>query len=263
MHIPEYDITGRKMLLIGASRGVGQGIAEVLAEAGAEVAIASVNIANARAAAQRICAAGGKAVAYAVDASRCDDVERLSREVLDSFGPLDALVNCVGDSVNKPLVPLPGKSTQGTTEQDWRFIVDVNLTSAFAACRAFGPHFLQRRRGSVINISSSIAAYRSNATRVAYLAAKGGVISLTEALAVEWGAFQVRVNSIAPGSFPDVAQLDPEIVRQRNDYAAANVPLGRTGQLREVGLLALYLASDASAFVTGQTWVIDGGAGLM
>ena len=148
------------------------------------------------------------------------------------------------------------------TEQDWRTILDVNLTQAFAACRAFGPHFLQRRRGSVINISTSIAAFRAGGMRTAYIAAKGGLNSFTEALALEWAPFQVRVNTIAPGSFPDQAQQTPEQFRQVCARAAARVPLGRHGSLREAGLLALYLASDASAFVTGQTWCIDGGAGI-
>jgi NAD(P)-dependent dehydrogenase (short-subunit alcohol dehydrogenase family) len=262
MNIPEYDITGRKVLLVGGSRGIGRGIAEVLAEAGAEVAIASLNLKSASAAASEIVALGGKAAGYAVDATNCADMERLARELQGSLGLLDVLVNCVGDSIAKPVVSRPGKTEEGMTEQDWRTIVDVNLTQVFAGCKAFGPHFLQRRRGSVINVSTSIAAFRGGGNRSAYIAAKGGVISFTEALALEWAPFQVRVNSIAPGSFPDQSQQTPEQYSQVCARAAAQVPLGRAGRLREAGLLALYLASDASAFVTGQTWCLDGGAGI-
>jgi NAD(P)-dependent dehydrogenase (short-subunit alcohol dehydrogenase family) len=139
--------------------------------------------------------------------------------------------------------------------------MDVNLTQAFTGCKAFGPYFLQQRRGSIINISG-VAAFRAGATRSAYCAAKAGVVSFTEVMALEWAPFQVRVNSIAPGSFPDPAQRMPEELSRRDAQAASRVPLGRIGRLREVGLLALYLASDASAFVTGQTWSIDGGAGI-
>ena len=260
--IPEYDIAGRKVLLVGASRGIGKGIALVLAEAGAEVAIASLNHKNASAAASEIIALGGKAAAYAADATRCADMERLAKEIQDSFGSIDVLVNCVGDAISRPLVRRPGQTEEGMTEQDWHAILEVNLTQVFAGCRAFGPHFLQRRRGSVINVSTSIAAFRAGGNRSAYIAAKGGVISFTEALALEWAPFQVRVNSIAPGSFPDQTQQTPEQFSQVCARAAAQVPLGRAGRLREAGLLALYLASDASAFVTGQTWCIDGGAGI-
>jgi NAD(P)-dependent dehydrogenase (short-subunit alcohol dehydrogenase family) len=260
--LPEYDIAGRKALLVGASRGVGKGIAMVLAEAGAEVAIASLNPDNAGAAAKEILALGGKAAGFGVDATSCADMQRLAQEMQDSFGLIDVLVNCVGDSITRPLVPRPGHAEDGMTEQDWRTILDVNLTQVFAGCKAFGPHFLRRRRGSVINISTSIAAFRNVAGRAAYIAAKGGVISFTEALALEWAPFQVRVNSIAPGSFPDETQQTPEQFKQVCTRAAAQVPLGRAGRLREAGLLALYLASDASAFVTGQTWCIDGGAGI-
>jgi NAD(P)-dependent dehydrogenase (short-subunit alcohol dehydrogenase family) len=262
MKIPEYDITGRKVLLIGAARGIGRGIATVLAEAGANIAIASLNIASTTAAVKEIQSAGGKAVAYAADATRYADMERLASEVLSSFGPIEVLVNCVGDAIGKPLVPRPGKAESGMTETEWRFIMDVNLTQAFTGCKAFGAHFLQQRRGSVINISG-LAALRAAAMRSAYAAAKAGVVSLTETMALEWAPYNVRVNSIAPGFFPDPAQMTPDDFKQRDAQAISRgVPLGRVGRLREVGLLALYLASDASTYVTGQTWSIDGGASI-
>lgn len=261
MAIAEYDLAGRKVLLVGGSRGIGKGIALVLAEAGAELAIASLNLKSASAAAREIAALGGKAVAYAADATKCADMERLSREVDGSFGSIDVLVNCVGDSISKPVVCLPGKTEEGMTEQDWHSILDVNLTQVFTGCKAFGPRFLRQRRGSVINISASPSARRTGAMRCAYAAAKAGVISFTEALALEWAPFHVRVNSIAPGSFPDQTQLTPEQL-SRGNARWSQVPLGRAGRLREVGLLALYLACDASDFVTGQTWCIDGGDGI-
>lgn len=258
MSIAEYDVSGRKVLLIGAARGIGKGIALVLAEAGAEVAVASLNIDSAAAAVAEIVSAGGKAKAYAADATKSADMDRLAGDVLDTFGPVDVLVTCVGDAIGKPVVPRPGQTEQGMSEADWRFIVDVNLTQAFTGCKAFGRHFLQRQRGAVINISG-IAAFRAAAARSAYAAAKAGVVSFTEALALEWAPYRVRVNSIAPGLFPDPAQMSPEDFAQRDTQAASRVPLARVGRLREVGLLALYLASDASAYVTGQTWCIDGG----
>jgi len=261
MNIPEYDVTGRKVLLIGAARGIGKGIAAVLAEAGADVAIASLNIESASAAVKEILSTGGKAVAYAADATQYGDMERLAAEVLASFGPIDVLVNCVGDAIPKPLVPRPGQAESGMTESEWRFIMDVNLTQAFTGCKAFGAHFLQQRRGSIINISG-IAAVRAAAMRAAYSAAKAGVVSFTEVMALEWAPFRVRVNCIAPGSFPDPAQMTPDKFRERDAQAESKVPLGRVGRLREVGLLALYLASEASAYVTGQTWSIDGGASI-
>ncbi|MBI4313011.1 MAG: SDR family oxidoreductase [Chloroflexi bacterium] len=261
MPIPEYDIAGRKVLLVGAARGIGKGIALVLAEAGAEVAIASLNLKSATAAATEILSFGGKASAFAADATKTADMQLLAQKVADSFGPIDVLVNCVGDAIGKPVAVRPGQNEQAMTEQEWRFILDVNLTQAFTGCKAFGPHFMNRRSGSVINVSG-IAAFRAGAARSAYAAAKAGVVQFTEAIALEWAPYGVRVNSIAPGSFPDPAQIPPDDFRQRETQAAGRVPLGRVGQLREVGLLALYLASDASSYVTGQTWCIDGGVSI-
>ena len=261
MTIAEFDLTGRKILLVGASRGIGLGIAEVLAESGAEVAIASLNIKSATAAAGKIKSAGGKAVAFAADATKYADMERLAVDVRNAFGPIDVLVNCVGDSIGKPLVPRPGQNEQGMSDEDWRFILDVNLTQAYAGCKAFGPHFLERQRGVVINVSG-IAAFRVSPQRSAYAAAKAGVTSFTQSMAMEWAPFHVRVNAIAPGLFPDPAQMSAENFAKRIEQARSRVPLGRLGRMREVGLLALYLASDASEYVTGQTWCIDGGVSV-
>ena len=258
--IPEYDLEGRKVLLVGAGRGIGKGIALVLAEAGADIAVTGLTPTGVTAVAESARALGRQGLAFTADATRASDMDRLAGQVLDQFGPLDVLVNCVGDAITKPVVALPGGASHGMSEEEWHFILDVNLTQAFAGCRAFGPHLLERGRGSVINISS-FAAFRAAASRSAYDAAKAGLTQFTQALALEWAAYGVRVNSIAPGSFPDPEQMPPEEYRQREE-AGRGVPLGRVGRLREVGLLAVYLASDASAYVTGQTWCIDGGASI-
>ena len=257
----EFDISGQRILLVGASRGIGKGIARVLAEAGAEVAIASLNLASAEKAAADIRASGGKASAFAADATKAGDMERLAAEVLGRWGGIDCLVNCVGDSIGKPVVARPGKNEIGMSEADWHDIVDINLTQAFAGCKAFGPQFLKQGHGSVINISG-IAAIRPAPERAAYGAAKAALTAFTRATALEWAPWQVRVNAIAPGLFPDAEQITPEALQQRQAAAATRVPLGRVGQTREVGLMALYLASPASAYVTGQTFSIDGGSSI-
>jgi 3-oxoacyl-[acyl-carrier protein] reductase len=156
---------------------------------------------------------------------------------------------------------LPGTATPGMTEDEWRFIVDINLTEAFQGCRALGPHFLARRQGAVVNISGW-ASFRGRAGSAAYDAAKAGVMRFTESLAQEWAPFGVRVNAVAPGSFPDPEQMSAETYQQREAAAAKSVPLGRVGRLKEVGYLAVFLASPAAAYVTGQTWAVDGGVSI-
>src|SRR5436190_884434 len=148
------------------------------------------------------------------------------------------------------------------TEQNWHTVIDLNLTQAFVGCHVFGPHLLGKRGGCVINVSS-FAAIRPSAQMTAYAAAKAGLTRFTESLALEWAPRGVRVNAIAPGSFPDREQLSEEQWRQRQASGTAAIPLGRFGLPREVGLLAVYLSSEAASYVTGQTIAIDGGRTLV
>jgi NAD(P)-dependent dehydrogenase (short-subunit alcohol dehydrogenase family) len=169
------------------------------------------------------------------------------------------LINNLGDAIRKPLVPLPGSPGQGpTTDEEWRFVIDVNLTEAFMGCRAIGPHFLSRRSGKVINVSG-FAARKGSPEMLVYATAKAGLARLTQTLALEWAPYGINVNSIAPGVFPDPETGDPDQVDASRDRAKSTVPLGRVGELREVGLLALYLSSAASDYMTGETIYLDGG----
>jgi NAD(P)-dependent dehydrogenase (short-subunit alcohol dehydrogenase family) len=261
MSIPEFDITGQKVLIVGGGRGIGKGIALAFAEAGADVAVSALTPTGVNKVAEGVRALGRNALALTGDATKAADMDRVARQVLEGFGHLDTLVTCVGDSIRKPVVQLPGTSVAGMTEDEWRFIVDINLTEAFQGCRALGPHFLERRQGSVVNISGW-ASFRGRAGSAAYDAAKAGVMRFTESLAQEWAPFGVRVNAVAPGSFPDPEQMSAEAYQQRDAAAAKTVPLGRVGRLREVGYLAVFLASPAAAYVTGQTWAVDGGVSI-
>ena len=157
------------------------------------------------------------------------------KKTLAEFGHVDILVTCVGDSIRKPVVHLPGSDTPGMTEEEWNHVVNINLTEAFQGCRALGHHLLERRQGCVINVSGW-ASFRGRALSTAYDASKAGVMRFTESLAQEWAPYGIRVNAIAPGSFPDPDQMTAETYQARDEAAKGTVPLGRVGCLKEPGL---------------------------
>ena len=258
----EFDVTGKVVFVTGAGRGIGKGIAQVLAEAGADVALNALTTRYVNDTAAEIAKSSGRRVVPVIaDVTKPDTAKRAVNEVLATFGRIDVLINALGDSIRKPLVQLPGSDVPGVTDDELRFILDVNLTEALLCTRAVGPHMLARGSGKVINIASWTAASGGKEI-VIYTAAKTALAGFTRAQALEWAPHGVQVNCIAPGMFPDVVTSGEERVRQTEQRAATTVPLGRAGRLREVGYLALYLASAASDYMTGQTIVLDGGLGL-
>ena len=260
----EFDITGKVVFITGSGRGIGKGIAQVLAEAGADVGINALTPKYVVGTAAEIAAASGRRVVPIVaDVTKPDEVRRAVDQVLATFGRIDILVNALGDSIRKPLVTLPDDNAgaPGVSDEELRFIMDINVTEALLCTRAVGPHMLARRSGKVINIASW-TAHQGGRDMVIYTTAKTALAGFTRAQALEWAPYGVHVNCIAPGIFPDVVTSGEERVRQSMERTRTTVPLGRPGRLREVGLLALYLASGASDYMTGQTIPLDGGLGL-
>lgn len=262
MSLPQFDITGKKVLITGAGRGIGKGIALVMAEAGADVAVTALSEANALRVAEEVRARGVKGYGWAADATRLAEMEALAQRVLEAMGGIDVLINGVGDAIPGSISSLPEGGRRVLSEADWHKIIDLNLTQAFTGCQVFGPQLLRKPGSCVINISS-FAAVRPEASMAAYAAAKAGLSRLTESLALEWAPFGVRVNAIAPGVFPDPEQLTPEQLREREARGGPGIPLGRLGRLAEVGHAAVFLASEAAAYITGQTLCVDGGRTLL
>jgi NAD(P)-dependent dehydrogenase (short-subunit alcohol dehydrogenase family) len=260
--IADFDLTGTKVLVTGAGRGIGKGIALAMAEAGADVGVTALGQPNATRVAEEISALGRRGIGWAADGTHVDSMQVIADDVLSQLGGLDVLINCIGDAIRGAVAPGTDGAQRIMTESDWHAIVDVNLTQAFVGCHVFGPHLLAKRSGSVINVSS-FAAIRPAAQTTAYAAAKAGLTRFTESLALEWAPHGVRVNAIAPGTFPDPEQVAPEDLRRRNEQAAPTVPLGRLGLPREVGLLAVFLSSSAASYITGQSIAIDGGRTLL
>lgn len=255
---PEYSVQDKTVIITGAARGIGKGITRVLSEAGARVMVTALTDRYLGPLAEEMARAGHPIETITADATRSDDWKRTVDAALERWGHVDVLINCLGDAIRKPLVPLPGSDGDELTDDEWRLVMDVNLTEAMLGCRAVGPHFMERRGGKVINISS-FAGRRGSPSMLAYSVAKAGLIRLTQTLALEWAPYGVRVNCIAPGQFPDPETGDPERVAASRERARSAVPLGRVGHPREVGLLALYLASEASDYMTGETLYLDGG----
>ena len=260
----EYDITGKVVFITGAGRGIGKGIAQVLAEAGADIALNALTPRYVEGAAAEIAKASGRRVIPLIgDVTKADDVQRAVDTILKALGRIDVLINNLGDAIRKPLVALPGRPDAATalTDEELKFVMDVNLTEAILCTRAVGPHMLERRAGKVINISS-FSAGKGGGDMVVYTIGKTALVGFTRAQAIEWAPYNVQVNAIGPGYFPDPVTAGEEGARRAADRAAHMVPLGRAGRLREVGFLALYLASAASDYMTGQTIFLDGGLSL-
>jgi len=245
-----FRLDGQTAVVVGGAGGLGAAMARGLAGAGAAVAVADANAAQAKVVADAIAGTAGRALALAVDVSDAASVERMAAAVEAALGPIDVLVNSAGITHRSPAADFP--------EAAWHRVIAVNLTGVFHGCQVVGRRMLARRRGRIVNIAS-IAGQIGLTGTVAYAASKGGVVMLTRALSVEWAPHNVRVNAIAPSWFEsnigDLIHREPGYAER----AMRRVPVGRMGTPDELIGAVLYLASDASAMVTGHILAVDGG----
>jgi NAD(P)-dependent dehydrogenase (short-subunit alcohol dehydrogenase family) len=248
-----FDVNGRAVIVAGAGRGIGRGIAAVLAEAGADLVLIARTPDHLDGAAAAIAATTDRRVVPVVaDMTDSADVERTVAVALDELGRLDAIFNMVGDGTAGPFTAV--------TDEGLHAQLDLNLRATMLCCRAAGRHFIERGAGKIVNVSS-VSTARGGANLAVYTAAKAAVEGLTRTLALEWAPFNVTVNCIAPGIFPD-PRAAGKSDGARDDALLARIPLGRYGDVREIGYLAQYLAAPASDYVTGQVFRIDGGMSL-
>ncbi|HEX4986195.1 MAG TPA: glucose 1-dehydrogenase [Burkholderiales bacterium] len=245
-----FSVEDQVVLVAGASRGIGRALAEGFAERDAQVIIAGRESGTIAQTASEISKGRHAVAAEVCDVSQPEDVERLVAGVAKKFGRIDTLVSVAG--VNKRMKAEDYK----LDEYDW--IVDINLRGAFMVAQAAGRHMIARKRGAIINIDS-LNTYAPLRGVTPYAISKAGVLMMTRALANEWGRHGVRVNSIAPGFFPTALSQKMWQQEKMQDWAKANTPMGRLGDVKELVGAAIYLASPASGFVTGQTLRVDGG----
>ena len=253
MAIEGFDLSGKAALVVGGGSGFGKVAAQALAEAGADVAVLSCATGDAeQKAVEEVAAAvrrwGRRGVAITADVTQTDQVNDAVSRTKAALGKIDILVNAPDLLFAKPLVD--------TTDEEWARVLAVNLTSVFLCTRAVARVMLEQGKGKVINISSALGV-RGVSNCAAYGAAKGGVVQLTKALSQEWGSKSIRVNGIGPAWFEESigGRLDEAIKGSLLRY----ISLRRLGQPDEIGALVVYLASDASDIVTGQTIFVDGG----
>ena len=245
-----FGLEGRAAIVTGAGGGLGEGICLALASAGAAVACVDRNAETAQARATAVEAAGGTAIAVTADVSRTPSVEAMTEQVVSTFGRLDILVN------NAAIYPR--RAWTEITEEEWDTVLGVNLKGYFLCARAAFPHLKKHGHGRIINIAS-ITAFIGMTHLLDYVSSKGAVMSFTRALAREVGPEAVTVNAISPGGFPTDAEKihpDPDTY---NEWILQQQSLKRRGTPDDIGNLVLFLAGDASSFITGQVIELDGG----
>lgn len=243
-------LVGRVALVTGAGRGLGRAIARAVGRAGAAVACAARSRDQVDAAAAEIEAAGARALALALDVTRTDQITAAVEEAEARLGPIDILVNNAGITLERKTVEL--------TDEEWDSVLATNVTAMFRCARAVAPGMIRRGHGKVINVGSMYGVI-GVARYAAYCASKAAVDGLTRSLAVEWARHGIQINCLAPGymntDIPRAALAD----ERTRALFLSKVPARRIGEPGEVGALAVYLASPASDFMTGQTLYLDGG----
>jgi NAD(P)-dependent dehydrogenase (short-subunit alcohol dehydrogenase family) len=243
-------LDGRTALITGASKGLGKAMAIALAAEGVRVGLVSRDAGLLDAVAGEIAAAGGKANAFPADVTSEDQVRQLERDVTAQFGKVNILVNNAGINVRKPVTDF--------ALEEWRRVMDTNVTAAFLMCRSFVPHMTGVGYGRILNLTS-IMAWVSLPGRTAYSASKAALLGMTRSLALELATEGITCNGISPGPFATEMNRTLMENAEANAQFLASIPLGRWGRVEEIGQLAVYLCSESAGFITGTDILIDGG----
>jgi NAD(P)-dependent dehydrogenase (short-subunit alcohol dehydrogenase family) len=246
-----FDLSGRMALVVGGHGGLGKAIALAMADAGADVVVASRNLEALKATAKEVESRGRKSLALSVDVVDARQVERMVEHILKVFPRIDILVNGAGLAIRKPADSFP--------IDEWQRVMDVNTRGTFLCCQAVGRVMIKQKRGKIINISSVRGRYGLPTGYAAYCASKGAVDTLTRTLACEWAKYNVLVNAIAPTVVE--TELTKELLADV-EYAKtmkARIPMGRWALTEDIVGPCVFFASDASNFITGQILYIDGG----
>jgi len=245
-----FDLTGKTAIVTGAGRGIGKALAVGLAEAGAQVAVVSRTFSDLEQTVAEIEAIGGNAHPIAADITEAGAADRIVNGTMDKLGGLHILVNNAGMNIRSKALDV--------TEEEWDRIVDLDLKATFFMAQAAGKVMCEQRYGRIVNVAS-VAGLVALRTGVAYGASKAGVIHMTRVLALEWSRFGVCINTIAPWYFrtPLTEKLldDPDFVQE----VVSHTPAGRIGELEDLIGPAIFLSSDAAAYISGQTIAVDGG----
>jgi gluconate 5-dehydrogenase len=245
-----FDLSGKVAIVTGTSRGLGQYFGRALAKAGADLVITSRDISRLTEFKQEIESLGRKALPVQLDVLSQDDIENLVGMAMKEYGKIDILVNNAGLNIRRP-------STE-FSQQDWDTVLDTNLKGSFFCAQAVAKEMIKRNYGRIINVGSCTCVFGMEGI-VPYTASRGAILSMTRSLAAEWGKFGITVNVLAPGWFKTAQNAVLYENKEWVEYITNRIPLNRPGLPNDLDGTVIFLASDASEYITGQIVLVDGG----